>query len=264
MPVLLGAAAVLLAAGCGENGTGPAQIKKGMEEEVRDEGGERIVFAGSLEGENEEKAREMAAQSIVRLEVEDSGTGTVYFGSGILWDGNEEQLVIVTSGHLLKEGALPRVIFPGGKELSGETAGICAQKDMGFVTVPVSLLEKEDQNAAVVSLHQRIFDTLDQNSRLLVLGCSENGIGDQFRTGTLKEKSWYREEFGADIMVLECESRPGMSGGGVFDCYGNLVGMVGGGSGSNTAAFSMETVNEGYEEIFGVKRNTEEYRPGAG
>ena len=82
MPVLLGAAAVLLAAGCGENGTGPAQIKKGLEEEVRDEGGDRIVFAGSLEGENEEKAREMAAQSIVRLEVEESGTGTVYFGSG--------------------------------------------------------------------------------------------------------------------------------------------------------------------------------------
>ena len=65
MPVLLGAAAVLLAAGCGENGTGPAQIKKGLE----DEGGERIVFAGSLEGENEEKAREIAEQSIVRLEV---------------------------------------------------------------------------------------------------------------------------------------------------------------------------------------------------
>ena len=146
MPVLLGAAAVLLAAGCGENGTGPAQIKKGLE----DEGGERIVFAGSLEGENEEKAREIAEQSIVRLEVEVSGTGTVYFGSGILWDGNEEQLVIVTSGHLLKEGALPRVIFPGGKELSGETAGICAQKDMGFVTVPISLLEKEEQKACLL------------------------------------------------------------------------------------------------------------------
>lgn len=128
------------------------------------------------------------------------------------------------------------------------------------MTVPVSWLGEADQKATVVSLHQRIFETLDGSSQLLVLGCSENGVGDQLRRGTLKEKAWYREEFGADVMVLECESLPGMSGGGIFDCYGNLVGMLEGGSGNSTAAFSMETINEGYEEVFGVKRDTEDYK----
>ena len=176
------------------------------------------------------------------------------------WDGDEERIVIATSGHLLEEGRLLGVIFPGGRETSGELAGICGEKDMAFVTVPVSWLEEAGQKATVVSLHQRIFDTLDGSSSLLALGCSENGVGDQLRRGILKEKAWYREEFGADVMILECESQPGMSGGGIFDCYGNLAGMLEGGSGNSTAAFSMETINEGYEEVFGVKRDTEDYK----
>lgn len=68
-------------------------------------------FAESLEGENEEKAREMAVQSIVRLEAEHNGN--VYFGSGIIWDGDEERIVIATSGHLLEEGRLFDVISRG-------------------------------------------------------------------------------------------------------------------------------------------------------
>lgn len=71
-------------------------------------------FAESLEGENEEKAREMAVQSIVRLEAEHNGN--VYFGSGIIWDGDEERIVIATSGHLLEEGRLFDVISRGERK----------------------------------------------------------------------------------------------------------------------------------------------------
>ena len=84
-------------------------------------------------------------------------------------------------------------------------------------------------------------------------------MGDEARHAVLKDKAWFREEFGSDIMVLECEAKPGMSGGGVFDGNGNFVGMLGGGSGNDAAALSMETVNEAYEEVFGRMRNTEEY-----
>lgn len=257
--ILLGASALLLGS-CKDNRREPMAVeeKESLKEAVREEERDWVVFAESLEGENEEKAHEMAVQSIVRLETENNGK--VYFGSGILWDADEERIVIATSGHLLEEGRLLRVVFPGGKEAPGEAAGSCEQKDMAFVTVPVSRLEEAGQEVRVVSLHQRIFDTLDYSSRLLALGCSESGVGDQFRGGTLKEKAWYREEFGADVMVLECESQPGMSGGGIFDCYGNLVGMLEGGSGNFTAAFSMETINEGYEEVFGVKRDTQDYK----
>ena len=255
--ILLGAAALLLGS-CKNSRMEPMEEKESLNEVVQGEEREWVVFVESLEGENEEKACEMAVQSIVRLETEHNGN--VYFGSGIIWDGDEERIVIATSGHLLEEGRLLGVIFPGGRETSGELAGICGEKDMAFVTVPVSWLEDAGQKAMVVSLHQRIFDTLDSSSRLLALGCSENGVGDQLRRGTLKEKAWYREEFGADVMILECESQPGMSGGGIFDCYGNLVGMLEGGSGNSTAAFSMETINEGYEEVFGVKRDTEDYK----
>ena len=140
-----------------------------------------VGFAKSLDGENVEKAQEQAERSVVRLDVQ--GNGAEYFGSGVIWDVTEEGIVIVTSRHLLEEGELLRVVLPDGRETSGKTEGLCQVKDIGFVVVPEDLPEKEKVNGAssdaaektmlVVSLHQRIFDTLDAESPLVVLGCSE-------------------------------------------------------------------------------------------
>lgn len=177
----------MLLGSCKNSRMEPMEEKESLKEEVQGEKRDWIVFAESLEGENEEKAREMAVQSIVRLEAEHNGN--VYFGSGIIWDGDEERIVIATSGHLLEEGRLLGVIFPEGKETSGELAGICRKKDMAFVTVPVSRLEEAGQKATVVSLHQRIFDTLDGSSRLLALGCSENGVGGSAPKRDIEGKS---------------------------------------------------------------------------
>ena len=224
-----------------------------------------VEFAKSLEGENVQRAQEQAQRSVVRLDVQ--GNGAEYFGSGVIWDAAEEGIIIVSSRHLLEEGELLRVVFPDGSVTDGKTEGICRVKDIGFASVPGELLEKENKDSSdaadkpmlAVSLHQRIFDTLDTESELVVLGCSEDGVGNEIRYAALKDKAWFREEFGSDIMVLECEAKPGMSGGGVFDGSGNFVGMLAGGSGNNAAALSMETVNEAYEEVFGRRRNTEEY-----
>ena len=137
-----------------------------------------VGFAKSLDGENVEKAQEQAERSIVRLDVQ--GNGAEYFGSGVIWDVTEEGIIIVTSRHLLEEGELLRVVLPDGRETFGKTEGLCQVKDIGFVVVPEDLPEKEKVNGAssdaaektmlVVSLHQRIFDTLDAESPLVCSG----------------------------------------------------------------------------------------------
>ncbi|MFR6330777.1 MAG: hypothetical protein ACLUOI_19540 [Eisenbergiella sp.] len=170
--ILLGAAALLLGS-CKNSRMEPMEEKESLNEVVQGEEREWVVFAESLEGENEEKACEMAVQSIVRLETEHNGN--VYFGSGIIWDGDEERIVIATSGHLLEEGRLLGVIFPG-KGNVGELAGICG-KGYGVRDSSGKLVGGSRPEATVVSLHQRIFDTLDGSSSLLALGCSENGVG---------------------------------------------------------------------------------------
>ena len=88
--------------------------KESLNEVVQGEEREWVVFVESLEGENEEKACEMAVQSIVRLETEHNGN--VYFGSGIIWDGDEERIVIATSGDLRREGY-------GVRDSSGKLVG---------------------------------------------------------------------------------------------------------------------------------------------
>ena len=64
--ILLGAAALLLGS-CQNSRMEPMEEKESLNEVVQGEEREWVVFAESLEGENEEKAREMAVQSIVRL-----------------------------------------------------------------------------------------------------------------------------------------------------------------------------------------------------
>ena len=70
--ILLGAAALLLGS-CQNSRMEPMEEKESLNEVVQGEEREGVVFAESLEGENEEKAREMAVQSIVRLEAEHNG-----------------------------------------------------------------------------------------------------------------------------------------------------------------------------------------------
>lgn len=259
-----------------------------------------------LEGEQPQLAMEMTTGCVVRLDV--AGDDTEYYGSGLVWDVQKEQLILVTAGHLLNSGELQRIEFADGvaDELingdsfefaGGEMIGfvtdraaeaesslpdfgemsldinlVCRtseKQDVGFVEIPLETINSlwantaptsaETQSPTVVSLHQRLYDTLDSYSALYVTASSETGAADRNLDAVLAEKVRYQPELEADVMILSCETEAGMSGAGVFDGYGNLIGMVIGGNGGETAALSMEQINEAYFEVYGIRRNTEDY-----
>lgn len=245
-----------------------------------------------LEGELPELAREMTAACVVRLDI--SGSDTEYYGSGLLWDVTEEHLILVTAGHLLGEGSVECITFSDGAVLYPQMAGgqaafdpecrISGSQDVGFVEIPLRVLRDiqfgelggalsggvgsasagtlktaQSGELAVVSLHQRTFDTVDEFSALHLTASSENGAADISLEASLEEKSIYQPELDSEVMMLSCPAEAGMSGGGVFDGYGNLIGMVIGGNGAETAVLSMENLNSAYEELYGIRRNTEDY-----
>ena len=247
-------AVVLLLGACGESREEAKTEEKpdGQAAEEKDVG-EKSTSAvmEALEGEEPEAAKKLAAECVVRIDV--AGDEEEYYGSGVIWDHMDGRPIIVTAGHLLEEGEVLRIVFADGSACTGKVLGTAECADVGFVKA-----EWEEERPAV-SLHQRIFDTLDAYSALFVIAGTQDGAGDVAMDAVLEERAWYREEFGSDVMILRCRSGPGMSGGGVFDGYGHLVGLVAGGSGDRTAALSMETLNDAYEEVCSRRRDTEAY-----
>lgn len=241
----------------------PASSRTGRREEGifsgTDSGFPRILEP--LEGEDPKQARRLAAGCVVRLDV--LGEEGEYYGSGVIWDAEDESLILATAGHLLKKGEIVRIAFPDGERDGEYSVAISAAADVGFVRVPWQTASACPPDTAripaVACLHQRIFDSLDADSPLSVIACSPEGVGDLFCQGGLAERAWYREEFGTDVMLMDCRSREGMSGAGVFDGYGCLVGIVVGGSEVDTAVLSMEKINAAYEEIFNRRRDTQPY-----
>lgn len=242
----------------------------------------------ALEGEDSVRAKERALSCIARVDIR--GEAAEYYGSGLLWDFCDDRLILVTAGHLLDQGEVLRIVFPNGEEAEAEGWKRSRLYDVGFVEVDwesrfgggealVMAPDAEEgdfegvttggesragdgtgtASPALVSLHQRIFETLDSYSVFFLLASGEEGAGDLETDLVLKEKELYREEFGSQVMLFSGRSHAGMSGGGVFDGCGHLAGMAVGGRGDETAALSMETLNAAYGEVYARRVDTQEY-----
>ena len=219
----------------------------------------------ALEGEKPQEAKRLAVSCCVRLDV--AGEEAEYYGSGVVWDQKDGRLIIATAGHLLKEGEVLRVVFYDGTAAQGRSLGVSDTLDVGFVeadwqgavTGSDRTGNEDGLTPALVSLHQRRFDTLDGCSPLFVAAGTQDGCADMILDASLLEKAWYREEFGSDVMILSCDTQAGASGAGVFDGCGNFVGLVLGGAEGKTAVLSMEQVNQAYDEVCGSRRVTDDY-----
>ena len=236
----------------------------------RQESAEEPVFPvlEALDGERVREAKQRAVRCCVRLDV--AGENEEYYGSGVLWDQRDGRLILATAGHLLKEGEVLRVVFYDGTAVRGRCIGVSDSFDVGFVETdgkPPAGAEEDafpewqDPEAmpALVSLHQRRFDTLDEYSPLFAVSSTQDGCADRILEASLMERAWYREEFGSDVMILSCGAGQGDSGAGVFDGCGSLVGLIAGGTGEQTAVLSMEQINRAGGEVYGAERRTDDY-----
>lgn len=173
----------------------------------------------------------MARRSIVRIAVKEAA------GSGIIWR-LDDGIVIVSSRHLLMGDVRAEVTFGSGETVEADVLGYSQQYDIGFVrisgeavtdsilrgvceTVPV-LYESESEEARD-DFARRYFGKLV----LQVGAVIDKGTAD-FSTGTIKGLGFV-PLFNTTVLETACYSRAGMSGGGVFDGTGRLLGMISGG-----------------------------------
>lgn len=222
---------------------------KGSDAETKQEEGEKpeykteaqMLFAALAKETAYEKARAATVQI---------NMGT-HYGSGILWDIREENLVIVSNSHLLQEAQSGEVVFRNGVSVQGTVTGLSDTKDIGFMETPLSILEREDWlTLRFADKNLKNYEELSAGDGLFVVG-SSNGAGNDYYEGTLGDTDYYFPEFQSDMLYGYCKALPGMSGGGTFDRQGHFIGMLTAGTKEGEiASIPVGTVAEEYDMIY--------------
>lgn len=171
--------------------------------------------------------------AIVRLESGD------LFGSGVIWQMDEDYIWIITNQHVLVETVdtdLVEVVFWDGIRTHGEILGVSEEYDLGFVKVNL-----QEMGYYTIDRYYQVrydvdtFKELLPGDDLFILGSADYPAGNLYY-GTIGNKSIYMDIFETEMLWAYCEVKAGMSGGGVFDRFGNLIGIVCAGNDEKEAA----------------------------
>ncbi len=189
---------------------------------------------------DEQKLLDTISPAVVRLE-----NGKL-FGSGVIWKMEEDTLWILTNKHLLTEentdtagsvAALqPEVIFWDGIRGISEVAAVSEKYDLAFLRMDLETLGYYTaKRYYAVRYDEVFFEGLKPGADIFILGSADYPAGNLFY-GTIGNISVYMEDFDTEMMWAYCEVIPGMSGSGVFDVRGNLIGIVCAGNDRKEAA----------------------------
>lgn len=216
--MFLMAGCLLLFSGCGQNGTGDAGTATTGAQLPE---GETTATEWQLPAETEQKLTETeltVRKSLVQIQAGD------LLGSGVIYEEDEQSLLIATAGHVLTHtnGEI-LVTFPGGTQVTAteaETVGSC---DLAFVWVDKEKLSGETWKVCLpVHTDRNVFDTLKEYDDVWMYG-GETGMP----VYAFVVDPWiYVEDFGQNMLLLQGLAEPGMSGGGVFSEDGVFLGII--------------------------------------
>lgn len=241
--------------------------------------------AGTTEGGSSEEAEldwptleEALRPSVLRI------TCGGYAGSGVVWEITEDEVRVVSSGHLLKCGETCEVECYAGIYYEAKVEQVLEDCDIGFAVFPVKALQEDEVELTAAKPCVRNAEELIRGEELAVFGSmdyaagnfvkgylveaeqemqlegyesaerlmlggilqEENGAGEDIsgeRNRTDIERQDGGENGGADRHDTADSSEEGgeipergavdagMSGSGVFDRQGHLLGILAGGDG---------------------------------
>lgn len=151
-------------------------------------------------------------------------------GNGLVWEIDEEKMVIAANKHLLMEDTEGILRLENGKEVKMEIIGLSEQYDLGFARVMLNDMEEKDRSE-IQSVLLPTFDAWKESTMLgqdiVQISKNANGESEQYEGYIWAYK--FVAEFNENMLVTKCYARAGMSGGGIFSKEGILLGMIAGG-----------------------------------
>lgn len=197
-------------------------------------------------GIQEKERKDSALKAMVFIE--DNGYG----GNGSVYKINKEELVIVTTYHLLQNGEDVTVRFPDNRAVEGKVLGVNKKHDVGFVTVGIEDIPNETvETVSAIQTKQSIYDSLEQGDYMEYCFLSYDGVlvNQEIYQGSIGHMNWYVPDFDDHLIYNYCEVRPGMSGCAAVAADGSYLGMVIGGYDNESAALSIRVIDKVYQEL---------------
>lgn len=200
-----------------------------------------LLETKTCEEGNAEEAMEAVKPSVVKIQT--SG----YYGSGTILHITEEELILVSSRHLLELDEECLVTLYTQDIAAGSVFGISTRYDVGFVSVPLTELSYDSiMQLRYSAVNERCYDLLEKGDEMFTAG-SADGVAENLYRGSVLHTDWYIEEFDADMLYTYCGGKAGMSGGGAYDVHGHYIGMLAGGYGEETVSLPVAVILEAYE-----------------
>lgn len=202
-----------------------------------------------LEESDPATAYENVKNSVVCLDM-----GTAY-GSGIIFRLTADAVIIATNRHVLEywDEALGVVRFPQGYFVNATMLGSASESDVGFLRVEGSELGADAlMNLRSVCMDEAPFDEEAAQIEGFCVGADRGEREPVFHEALLEREERYIDLFQGDMLYGHGFAREGMSGGGIFDGRGYLIGILAGGTYQNEiAGVSADRVEAAYREVMG-------------
>lgn len=209
----------------------------------------KLLHCPVLEKENPEAARKNVEDSVVRVIM-----GKAY-GSGVIYAMTADAVIIATNRHVLQywEDAEGIVWFPQGYFVNARCLGSAENCDVGFLQVECSEFSAETLlTLRNVFVDEESFAVLERGTAIFCVGADREVEEMLYQEAVVEEPVRYIADFDAYMLYGRGFAKEGMSGGGIFDGYGRLVGLLAGGTDQNEiAGVPVGDVSAAYREIVG-------------
>lgn len=179
-------------------------------------------------------------------------TNEGYGGNGSIYDVKEDELVIVTTYHLLQDSAEVMVYFPYPAIVMGTVIGVNKQHDVGFVKVSTEdIAEEMLKEISAVHYNEKKMDELEIDDAMEYRFLEWNGgnVSAVKHKGRIGHTNWYIEDFNDHFIYNYCDVQSGMSGCATVAEDGSYIGMMIGGVDNESGALSAKTIADIYANI---------------
>ena len=152
-----------------------------------------------------------------------------HIGSGVLLTVEEEQLIIITAAHVLENAQdYVRVTFFDDYGIVSRDYELFPENDIGIVRLDWNDIPAENgKNYCHALVSYERYDRLEAGDTCIAMG-SLTGVAEEAYEGTVQDPMVLIEDYKQYMILVQCEGKPGMSGGGLFDEEGYLIGILSG------------------------------------
>lgn len=201
-----------------------------------------------LETADTADAYENVKNSVVRLDM-----GTAY-GSGVIFRMTADAVIIATNKHVLEywDESSGVVWFPQGYFVDAVVLGSASESDVGFLRVEGSELGYDALATLRYVCVDEDFESREEQIKGFCVGTDRREQEPVCYEAVLEKEERYIGLFQEDMLYGHGFGREGMSGGGIFDDHGRLLGLLAGGTYQNEiAGVPVKKVEAAYREVVG-------------